>query len=51
MIPASLRAEIAKRRWLTLSEHTKQEEREVERVKEALRTVEKLDLLLENSGG
>ncbi|MFC1640046.1 DUF4388 domain-containing protein [Gemmatimonadota bacterium] len=38
-------------RWLTLSEHTKQEERDVERVKEALRTVEKLDLLLENSGG
>jgi hypothetical protein len=38
-------------RWLTLSEHTKQEERDVERVKEALRTVEKLDLLLENSSG
>jgi len=38
-------------RWLTLSEHTKQAERDVERVKEALRTVEKLDLLLENSGG
>ncbi len=38
-------------RWLTLSEHAEQEEREVERVKEALRTVEKLDLLLENSGG
>jgi tetratricopeptide (TPR) repeat protein len=38
-------------RWLTLSEHTRQEERDVERVKEALRTVEKLDLLLENSGG
>lgn len=38
-------------RWLTLSEHTRQEVRDVERVKEALRTVEKLDLLLENSGG
>ncbi len=38
-------------RWLTLSEHAEQEEREVERVKEALRTVEKLDLLMENSGG
>jgi hypothetical protein len=38
-------------RWLTLSEHTRQEERDVERVKEALRTVEKLDLLLEHSGG
>jgi hypothetical protein len=38
-------------RWLTLSEHEEQEEREIERVKEALRTVEKLDLLLENSGG
>jgi len=38
-------------RWLTLSEHSRQEERDVERVKEALRTVEKLDLLLENSGG
>ncbi len=39
------------RRWLTLSEQAEQEEREVERVKEALRTVEKLDLLLENTGG
>jgi hypothetical protein len=38
-------------RWLTLSEHAEQEVREVERVKEALRTVEKLDLLLESSGG
>lgn len=38
------------RRWLTLSEHEEQEEREVERVKEALRTVEKLDLLLETTG-
>ena len=38
-------------RWLTLSEHAGQEEREIERVKEALRTVEKLDLLLEDSGG
>jgi hypothetical protein len=38
-------------RWLTISEHAAQEEREVERVKEALRTVEKLDLLLENPGG
>lgn len=38
-------------RWLTLSEHAEQEEREIERVKEALRTVEKLDLLLENSSG
>lgn len=38
-------------RWLTLSEQAEQEEREVERVKEALRTVEKLDLLLENPGG
>ncbi len=38
-------------RWLTVSEHTKQEERDVERVKEALRTVEKLDLLLETSVG
>jgi predicted transcriptional regulator len=38
-------------RWLTISEHAEQEEREVERVKEALRTVEKLDLLLENSSG
>jgi len=39
------------RRWLTLSEHAEQEEQEVERVKEALRTVEKLDLLLESPGG
>lgn len=38
-------------RWLTLSGHEEQEEREIERVKEALRTVEKLDLLLENTGG
>jgi tetratricopeptide (TPR) repeat protein len=38
-------------RWLTLSEHEEHEEREVDRVKEALRTVEKLDLLLENTGG
>jgi hypothetical protein len=38
------------RRWLTLSEHEEQEEREIERVKEALRTVEKLDLLLESKG-
>jgi predicted transcriptional regulator len=37
-------------RWLTISEHAEQEEKEVERVREALRTVEKLDLLLENTG-
>lgn len=38
-------------RWLTLSEHVKQEECEVDRVREAMRTVAKLDLLLGNSGG
>lgn len=38
-------------RWLTVSEQTQQDDKEVERVKEALRTVEKLDLLLGRTSG
>ncbi len=33
-------------RWLTLGEHTEEDEAEIEQVKEALRAVEKLDTLL-----
>ena len=33
-------------RWLTLGEHTEEDDAEIEQVKEALRAVEKLDTLL-----